>query len=558
VRFFPLFACIYLLNLFSFAALAQGETKSWNLSDAKTPPLASRYAAPGGVEANVDIKVVDGALRLTNKSGGSFGVKIEATPFDAQQYPVVAFDYTRSSDTKINFFFKVNGAFYGVVFSGPAKVRPGSFLLGTIPNVGNKGRVVIPLRDWLRRFQPKADKLNVEEILAGNWDNEGYLLAGIGGNGPGATWSLQNFSLGGKAKTEGAHFGKPTFSGNEIVWPLNGTEIDTRSAVFSLDNQKFDFGSPFLRLETQVVGRNEIAQRVVFDAGAAGMTFRDGQSLALNLAGESAALAFNLGSHISLAPLPRLKWEGPNLEVLNVPGSDFETDLGGWTGETAILQRDTQQPFGGAYSLQFYNPRTASPFDSNLAGGPFDAAQLPVVTFAYRGDDRLRVDFRLMWEGVPYMIRFFDRDGAQTLLGKVEGVVGDGKWHRAQIPLLELMKKIKPTATNFKIDSFGISDDAWMGNARGLTFNLDDFRFAPRMTDSIRATATLADVAGTTAISWQLDQTPDTVPDRSPEGGPKLDASLAGRVAGVWWLHVRAQSGSGSWSETSHFPIVIG
>jgi hypothetical protein len=553
VRFFPL--SVFLLPTVAFA---QPAPKTWNFSDAKAAPLASAYAAPGGVKANVDIKAVNGALRFTNKSGGSFGVKIEATPFDAQEYPLVAFDYTRSSDAKINFFFKVNGAFYGVIFSGPARVRPGSFLLGTIPNVGEKGRAVIPLRDWLRRFQPKAEKLMVEEVLVGNWDNEGYLLAGIGGNGPGATWSLKSFALTAEPKKEVAHFGKPTFVGNDIVWPLEGAALETRSAQFTIDGQKFDFASPFLRLETTLDAKNEVSQRVVFDAASAGLTFKDGQTLNLGLGSDTATLPFNLGSHAVPAPYPRLKWEGPNGESISVPGSDFEVDLGGWVGGSAILQRDTLLPFAGSSSLKFYNRGTATPFDSSLSGAPFDAAQLPVVTFAYKADDRLRIDFRLTWEGVPYFIRFFDRDGGQTPLGKIEGLIPDNKWHRAQIPLLEMMKKVRPTATNFKIDNFGLSDDGWMGNAKALTFNLDDFRFAPRVTDAIRASVTLADISGVGSVSWQLDQNPDTVPDRSPEGGPKLDISLAGKTAGLWWLHVRAQNGGGSWSDVSHFPVVVG
>ncbi|RYG66577.1 hypothetical protein EON80_15150 [bacterium] len=558
VRLLPLSFCLLSAVSLGSVAFAQGEAKSWNFSDPKAAPLATQYTAPGGVTSNVEIKVVNGALRLTNKSGGSFGVKIEATPFDAQQFPLVNFDYTRSNDAKINFFFKVNGAFYGVIFAGPSKVRPGSFLLGTIPGVGNKGKVVIPLRDWLRRFQPKADKLIVEEILVGNWDNDGYLLAGIGGNGPGANWTLQSFSLTGEPKADKGHFGKPTFIGNDIVWPLNGAPLDTRSAELTIDSQKFDFNSSFLRLETQVDAKNLISQKVIFDAAAAGMVVKDGQTLALGLGGETASLTFNVGSHISPAPLPRLNWQNASGEALIVPGSDFETDMGGWTGGNAVLQLDKDRPFEGAQSLQFYNRSTASTFDSSLSGAPFDAAQLPVITFAYRADDRLRIDFRLMWEGVPYYIRFFDRDGAQTKLGEIQGLVADDKWHRAQIPLLDMMKKARPTATNFKIDSFGLSDDAWMGNARALTFNIDNFRFAPKVTDAIRATATLADITGVTAVSWQLDQTPDTVPDRSPEGGPKLDIPLSGRAAGIWWLHVRAQSGSGGWSETSHFPISIG
>ena len=49
-------------------------------------------------------------------------------------------------------------------------------------------RAHILLRAWLRAQLPDAKSVVVDEILVGNWDNSGYLMAGIGGNGPGANW----------------------------------------------------------------------------------------------------------------------------------------------------------------------------------------------------------------------------------------------------------------------------------------------------------------------------------------------------------------------------------
>ncbi len=553
--------------------------KTWNFSDPgfkedAANPLVSPYAAPGGVAASVTIERKAGALRFTNRAGGSFGLKFNVAPFDAAQFPTLNFDFARSPSAKINLFFKVNGAYYGVIFSGPNRVRPGSFLLGSVPNVGEKGRVVLPLRDWLRRFQPKAEKLMVEEMLAGNWDNEGYLLAGIGGNGPGATWSLGSFALQNTpSPAPPARFGAPVWEGNRIVWPLQSGFLDTTKAILNVRDGQSAVENAFenefspVSLETALDAKNAVTQRVVFEAGDVGFAPKDGAKIDLTLANgaagaapiASATLPFSLGSHAANVPLPRLTWNElvARDELMNSDFEGLDAPFDFALGSNATVQLDPMAPFNGQKSLQFYNPRTASPFDASFQIAPFDAALLPILTFAYRSEDRLRVDFRLLWEGKPYVIRFSDRDGGATKLGEIENIP-DGNWHRAILPLYDWMKRSRPDATNFKIDSFGVADDGWKGNARGVKWNIDDFRAAPQQTTSLRASVTLRDVAGVSAVSYFIDQKDAGDVDRTPEGGPKLDISLAGRAAGLYWLHLRAQNGAGAWSNTAHFPFVVG
>ena len=551
MRFLPFWLCLF--SVFSSSARAQTVSKTWNFADPKTAPIAVPYSAPGGVAASVDVKIERGALQFRNRAGGSFGLKFNLAPFDANEFPTLVFDYSRSEDAKINFFFKVNGSFYGVIFSGPNRVRPGSFLLGALPNIGKSGRATIPLRDWLRKFQPRAEKLVVEEILVGNWDNEGYLLAGIGGNGPGANWSLKSFSLlAAPAKTP-LQMGKAEFAGNQIVWPLQSGDLETQTAIFSLGDQKWDFASPFLKLETGFDAQSTLSRRVIFEAGDANQNFKNGQTVDLGLENQTARLNFDFGSHAAPLILPRLNWE-----KIEVPAADFETDNGNWSGINAILERDAQNPLSGNHSLRFSNPRTASPFDATFAGAPFDAAKFPVVSFTYRADARLRLDFRLVWEGKRYSMRFFDRDGEEPRLGIISDVVADEKWYRAQIPLLEWMKKARPDAKNFQIESLGVGDDGWLGNARGVQWFLDEFRLAPLIKATLHADVILRDLSGVGAVSYAIDQNPETEVSRLKNGEAKLEIPLGEREKGLWWLHIRAQNGAGNWSDAAHFPFVIG
>lgn len=55
------------------------------------------------------------------------------------------------------------------------------------------------------------------------------------------------------------------------------------------------------------------------------------------------------------------------------------------------------------------------------------------------------------------------------------------------------------------------------------------------------------DIAG---YSFVVDQSPDTVPDATSEGGTAW-ASCAGLADGVWYFHVRAEDGLGCWGPTA-------
>lgn len=550
VRFSLLIFGLWFFSAFASAQNAQVWDFGAATDAAKNRDFAVAYAAPGGVAARVSIEAKNDALRFTNRAGGSFGLKLNVAPFDANRFPTLDFTYTRSPDTRINFFLRVNGSYYGVIFCGPPRVRPGSFLLGTVPKVGAAGRVVLPLRDWLRRFEPLAEKLQVEEILVGNWDNEGYLLAGIGGNGPGATWSLTKFAIL-PASDAPPLFQTPSFDGNRLSWPLSSGDLNTPTAILEVDGRKFGFDSPFLRLQTDLGGDNSISRRVILEAGDAGLTFQNGQKIDVRLAGAQNRLTWEMASHRAAPPLPRLEWENPP-----PLGLDFETDTRGLEAASAVLQLDGQHFASGQSSLQLFNPRTASAFDAGFRPAAIDAARFPFLTFAYRNDSRLRLDFRLRWEDKEYFIRFTDRDGAKIKLGEIANTP-DEEWHHAVIPLLDWMKIARPDATSFLIDDLRLSDDAWLGNARGVRWNLDDFHAAPLLTDALKARVTLRDVSGVKAVSYSFDRNPHSDVDSSPDTSARLDIPLTGSEAGLYFLHLRVQNGAGNWSKVAHFPFAL-
>jgi hypothetical protein len=187
------------------------------------------YSRPGEVSSGVDVQSVDGALQMTNVHPGSFGVDTKTATFDALKFGDIFFDYKLPAGVKINFFFHINGKYYGVIFSGP-EMRPGTMLLGKITDViaDNKWhRAHIPLRQWLQGADPMTPAFKVDEVVIGNWDNTHWLMAGIGGNASGANWQLDNWTLAatGPAQAEFAlteDDGKPLAAPQKYFWALDG------------------------------------------------------------------------------------------------------------------------------------------------------------------------------------------------------------------------------------------------------------------------------------------------------------------------------------------------
>jgi hypothetical protein len=578
------------------------------------------YSTPGGVPAAVDVKVADGALTMTNKAGGSFGVTFKMTPFDPDQLSYIAFDYRVDKETKVDLFLRVNGKYHGIGFTGPVKMRPGSILLGRVPGVrvdGQWHRAVLPVRDWLRSLYPKADSLKVDEFIAGNWNNEGYLMAGIGGNGPGASWSIDNlallatspadkadftragaatYSLDGETPKTSGQFGRlsdgyhtivirdkkgdllatvpylaasslkagtPQWQGNDIVLPLTAPNgLDTKALKLKVDNKEYALDSPFLKWEIDNADLR-------FAAGDAGLSWKQGDTVSLILDGfkdargtgpgtASSVLTMEYGKHDGPMEQPRVTLEG----IASLGDGTFENSLDQWGPQDmngfpgAVVERVKREDAmpGNEYAVRLTCPRTGTPFGTRIRQQSFDASQFPIISFDYKATDRLRLDFRLNWNGTPYSIKFTDRDTQTPRLGTVDGVTTDGRWHHAEIPLLRWMKQTRPDATTFQVDNLGLADDNWLGNARGVQVWFDNFQFVPRINGTtVNGQVQLSDVTGLKGLSWSVDMVPLSMPDQNADGTNRFQISGDGRC----WLHIRAQNGAGAWGPAAHTPLLF-
>ena len=515
--------------------------------------VAQSYAAPGGVASGAVVSLQNGALDISNRAPGSFSVQLNITPLDVDQITDLTFDFKASPDAKINWFFRANGNYYGVHFIGPTGVRPGAVSLGDAQITDGKDgwkRAHIPLRSWLRSVLPDAPAVVVDEILIGNWDNEGYLMAGIGGNGPSANWQMDDLKLEKRAETP--QLGPARWDGASFVLPAR-------------DLSNFEFSGLNLQIDGAAEIKNASSFLVpnvgfVVDVGTTNrLALKDGQSANWKLSRADKTVAsgeVNLRYANMKAPvLPTLTLDGK--PVAGWDDMEFGA-LTGWktNAKSTHIEADDSTAATGKRSLRLTNKMTASPFAFSISGA-LDATQFPALTFAYRADDRVRADLTFLWEKKRYSVRFLDRDNPDTRVASLAGIKADSQWHVATLHLLEALQKMRPDATDFTLTQLQFTDAGWTGNARAVQWWLDDWRPAPRVENTLGATILNRDVSGLSGVSTIFDQKTDTIPDENPRENGELKIALDGKN-GLWWLHVRARNGAGKWSETAHFPFWCG
>lgn len=324
---------LYALPAFALSSATHPSVVNYDFSAAPIPFTAYK-AAGGGIPSGARFALENGALKMTNAYAGSFGIDTHVPAFDAAQYGHVYFDYKLSPGVKVNIFFRYKGIYHGAVFSGPNRVRPGSILLGNIADVKADGQwhhAHIPLADWLRVYYPTAEQLTVDEIIIGNWDNDNYLMAGMNGNGPGASWSIDNFAVTGvgpaaakfRIKADQAD-DAATEAG--ISWSLDGgkaTPIKTNQFAVNAGE-----GAHVLEVRSGDKPFAGYAFAVSTEAPQAGKATLRGDRLVVPIAASAGLVArdvkLKVGGRDFDVNSPQLKWYGdPGELVLDAAAAGF-------------------------------------------------------------------------------------------------------------------------------------------------------------------------------------------------------------------------------------------
>lgn len=182
----------------------------WKPLEAESGPLLS--LVPGGPADKGH------CLAVINRSGGgNFSTMIVEKELDARQYARLSFDYRVPPEAQLNFYLAAEGRWWEIVFTGRESPAPRATVLGKIPGViadGQWHHAEFDLRGALEQATGASGQLTLSYLHVGNFNNQGYLLAGFGGNPAGCTYYLDNFYLGSPQPQRTAQIGAtPAASG---------------------------------------------------------------------------------------------------------------------------------------------------------------------------------------------------------------------------------------------------------------------------------------------------------------------------------------------------------
>lgn len=160
-----------------------------------------RETAPGALLAFDTEHPAGGArsLRITNQEdGGQFTAYAVTTPFSAEDWPLLSFDYRMTPETRLSLYLQVNGRWHAVQLTAEQFEWDGVPVLADVADAQADGRwrhAEIDLLEALQAVYPQESSFTVTEVvLSPPW--ESYVRCGIGGNHRGATVWIDNFRIG--------------------------------------------------------------------------------------------------------------------------------------------------------------------------------------------------------------------------------------------------------------------------------------------------------------------------------------------------------------------------
>ena len=257
-------------------------------------------------------------------------------------------------------------------------------------------------------------------------------------------------------------------------------------------------------------------------------------------------------SRVARAPALELSVKG--LRLLD----DFESgmgewrNMGGWDGAT--LYRDDREPAAGSFSLRLLNREVAGPAGAWVSRAAYDAADLPEIAFDYRFPAGVEVNLLVQANGEWFEVRATGTDASWPVIGTLRDFKADGSWHSVRFNLQAALAA-RLGAVPARVESLAWGDSRRMGTRQGTAYWVDNFCRVPAVGQEQPTVVELAcdPEAGIAGYSHVIDGDPRTDPG-TQETGKGAQIQVAGRLSEKF-LHVRALTADGRWTEPKHLPL---
>ena len=310
---------------------------------------------------------------------------------------------------------------------------------------------------------------------------------------------------------------------------------------------------------------------LTFSATAAGVALREGEPCAFTLKTKVPAAAVLKEWTLTCRRTADHTPPGP-VRVQEVLLHDtFEADPGAWTRigrdakgreHGALVVRDRSRAAAGRYSLKLLNELVGGVAGAQVTGPSFNAGRHPLLAFDCLMTEEMLIDLLLVARGMECRVTLTDNDhlNAAWPLGRLlPEFRADGKWHRVEANLHDLIEASPYVAGQFEVSTLRLGDGGWNGNRQGAAFWVDNLTLAP----------CASAVGEGVALTWSATD-PNGIGGYSYHWSPEAHAAAATSAAveapgarfrglpeGRLYFHIRAVDGAGNWGETSDWPFLI-
>ncbi len=507
-------------------------------------------------DAQTAVRRRGAAYELTNTvSGGPFVVALKPRRVDLAKRQVLRFQWrVLRGRPRVDLYFDFQGVRHRVVLAGPEKAE-GVVTLGAFSAAPSKPKgwraAAVGLFEMMRARYPRAKQLVIENPRLGNYSNENYLFAGLGGNGLGDAYALR-----------GVKWTKRPAPGplrvRRVEFPFEDPTNQSRVS-FWLDGPAADFNSDGILARVRAAGMKPRvfritdpalsyaagAHRVDLDLERAGLSFAKPQTVRFELG--RAGRAPDYAAEWRFDPTkdhvpPAVRISGSKRKPPIV--ADFEEDAAGvisvglpnyiaGADAGALLYRDDSTRAAGRYSLRVANKKLGLNFGAGWMNDGFCFGRYRVLSFDYAIPPTTR----------DVTVSVLMRRQAQAITFSWS----DGRWHHAEFDLFRLLRSRLPAWAEPRAEAIWIGDSrwyGWSGNYVGAAFHLDNLTLSPVLSKPDLDFAWSAwDVSGIAKTRTALNNSGDI-------------ASAARLQPGLAYFCAQARDRSGNESPAARFAFV--
>lgn len=231
-------------------------------------------------------------------------------------------------------------------------------------------------------------------------------------------------------------------------------------------------------------------------------------------------------------------------------GTESWASPGGKNGAKVALSRE--QPADGSPYIELTQTNRGGLMQAYVLRATYYAEAYPIISFDYNFDPGVHMDLALLCNGQWFYIALTDNPAGA--IGRIPGVVADGKWHRASIDVYPLLRR-HIRRGSLAVTRIIVGDRNRPDNPPGAKARFDNFVIAQVGKGPVKVAWRATDATGIKGYSYVLDRSGATEPDTQAETKESV-LSLGDLAPGLWYLHVRAQDGAGNWGPAAHYAII--